>query len=145
MDRIGLKGGGNSLLLIRSRGWSQIRIIRLRERVRQRLSENAEVVGTDEAFFEDEKHDTIIRDLFTEKSGILDDPADDEVDLASLAYQIWKNACDTDPSLKKTIPDLPGVVFSTKSLSAVPAKPVGAAGPQPTSGVMVYVSALADR
>jgi len=115
------------------------RIIRLRERVRQRLSENAEVVGTDEAFFEDEKHDTIIRDLFTEKSGILDDPADDEVDLASLAYQIWKNACDTDPSLKKTIPDLPGVVFSTKSLTAVPSKPVGAAGPQPTSGVMVYV------
>src|SRR6185312_8172700 len=30
------------------------RIIRLRSRVRQRLRENAEVVGTDEAFFEDE-------------------------------------------------------------------------------------------
>lgn len=115
------------------------RLIRLRARVRQRLHENAEVVGTDEMFFEDEKHDTVIRDLFTEKSGILDDPADDEVDLASLAYQIWKNACDTDPSLKKTIPDLPGVVFSTKALSAIPAKPVAAAGPQPASGVMVYV------
>ena len=115
------------------------RLIRLRSRVRQRLHENAEVVGTDETFFEDEKHDTVIRDLFTEKSGILDDPADDEVDLASLAYQIWKNACDTDPSLKKTIPDLPGVVFSTKALSAIPAKPAGAAGPQPASGVMVYV------
>lgn len=115
------------------------RLIRLRARVRQRLRENAEVVGTDETFFEDEKHDTVIRDLFTEKSGILDDQADDEVDLASLAYQIWKNACDTDPSLKKTIPDLPGVIFSTKALSAVPAKPVPAAGPQPASGVMVYV------
>ncbi len=115
------------------------RLIRLRSRVRQRLQENAEVVGTDETFFEDEKNDTVIRDLFTEKSGILDDPADDEVDLASLAYQIWKNACDTDPSLKKTIPDLPGVIFSTKALSAVPARPAGAAGPQPASGVMVYV------
>jgi superfamily II DNA or RNA helicase len=115
------------------------RLIRLRSRVRQRLSENAEVVGTDETFFEDEKHDTVIRDLFTEKSGILDDPADDEVDLASLAYQIWKNASDTDPTLKKIIPDLPGVIFSTKGLSAVPTKPVGAAGPQPSSGVMVYV------
>ena len=102
-------------------------------------SENAEVVGTDETFFEDEKHDTVIRDLFTEKSGILDDPADEEVDLASLAYQIWKNACDTNPALKKIIPDLPGVVFSTKALSAIPAKPAGAAGPQPTSGAMVYV------
>jgi len=115
------------------------RLIRLRSRVRQRLHENAEVVGTDETFFEDEKNDTVIRDLFTEKSGILDDPADDEVDLASLAYQIWKNACDADPSLKKTIPDLPGVIFSTKALSAIPAKPAGAAGPQPTTGVMVYV------
>jgi len=115
------------------------RLIRLRSRVRQRLHENAEVVGTDETFFEDEKNDTVIRDLFTEKSGILDDPADDEVDLASLAYQIWKNACDADPSLKKTIPDLPGVIFSTKALSAIPTKPAGAAGPQPTSGVMVYV------
>ena len=115
------------------------RLIRLRSRVRQRLQENAEVVGTDETFFEDEKNDTVIRDLFTEKSGILDDPADEEVDLASLAYQVWKNACDTDPSLKKTIPDLPGVIFSTKSLAAVPPKPAGATGPQATPGVMVYV------
>ncbi len=115
------------------------RLIRLRMRVRQRLQENAEVVGTDETFFEDEKHDTVIRDLFTEKSGVLDDPTDDEVDLASLAYQIWKNACDTDPTLKKIIPDLPGVVFSTKALSAIPAKPAAASGPQPVPGVMVYV------
>ena len=33
------------------------RIIRLRSRVRQRLQENAEVVGTDEAFFDDERQD----------------------------------------------------------------------------------------
>jgi superfamily II DNA or RNA helicase len=114
------------------------RLIRLRARVRQRLQENAEVVGTDETFFEDEKHDDLIRDLFTEKSGLLDDPEDDEVDLASLAYQIWKNACDIDPSLKKTIPDMANVVFSTKGLSAVPAKPPGAGGAKPESGVMVY-------
>ena len=115
------------------------RLIRLRERVRQRLHENAEVVGTDETFFEDEKHDGLTRDLFTENSGILDDPEDNEVDLASLAYQIWKNACDIDPTLKKTIPDMANVVFSTKALSAVAAKPAGAAGPKPDSGVMVYV------
>jgi len=118
------------------------RIIRLRERVRQRLHENAEVVGTDETFFEDEKYDTVIRDLFTEKSGVLDDPADDEVDLASLAYQIWKNACDTDPSLKKTIPDLPGVIFSTKSLAAIenPKSKI-----ENRSGVMVYVRTADDN
>lgn len=115
------------------------RVIRLRARVRQRLHENAEVVGTDETFFEDEKHDDLIRDLFTEKSGILDDLEDNEVDLASLAYQIWKNACDTNPSLKKTIPDMANVVFSTKPLSAVPSKPGKASGTKPESGVMVYV------
>src|SRR5436190_15164165 len=59
------------------------RLIRLRSRVRQRLHENAEVVGTDETFFEDEKHDTIIRDLFNEKSGILDDADDNDADLPS--------------------------------------------------------------
>ena len=115
------------------------RLIRLRSRVRQRLHENAEVVGTDETFFEDERHDDLIRDLFTERSGVLDDPEDNEVDLASLAYQIWKNASDADPALKKTIPDLASVIFSTKALSAVPPRPVGASGPQPVSGAMVYV------
>ena len=43
------------------------RIIRLRARVRQRLQENAEVVGTDEAFFEDDRNDQVVRDLFTRR------------------------------------------------------------------------------
>ena len=42
----------------------------------QRLQENAEVVGTDEAFFEDDRNDRC-RDLFTEKAGLLDGDADD--------------------------------------------------------------------
>ena len=115
------------------------RLIRLRSRVRQRLQENAEVVGTDETFFEDERHDTMLRDLFTEKSGILDDLEDNEVDLASLAYQVWRNATDADASLKKSIPDLPNVVFSTKPLSSVSTKDGKASGVQPPAGVMVYV------
>jgi hypothetical protein len=75
-----------------------------RARVHQRLQENAEVVGTDEAFFEDEQNDQAMRDLFTEKAGILDGGADTEVDLGSYAFQIWKNAIDRDPSLQKMIP-----------------------------------------
>ena len=90
------------------------RIIRLRARIRQRLRENAEVVGADEAFFEDDHNDQAIRDLFTEKSGIMDGDVDTEVDLGSYAYQIWKNAIDRDPSLQKVIPSLPNVVYSTK-------------------------------
>jgi len=90
------------------------RIIRLRARVRQRLGENAEVVGTDEAFFEDDRNDKAVIDLYNEKSGIMDGDADTEVDLASYAYQIWKNAISEDPSLRKTIESLPEVVYSTK-------------------------------
>lgn len=90
------------------------RIIRLRTRVRQRLRQNAEVVGTDEAFFEDDENDQVVRDLFTEKAGILDGDVDTEVDLGSYAYQIWKNAIDDNPALQKLIPDLPNVVYSTK-------------------------------
>ncbi len=117
------------------------RLIRLRSRVRQRLHENAEVVGTDETFFEDEKHDPTILDLFTEKSGVLDDPDDNEVDLASQAYQIWKNATDLNPALKKTVPDLPNVIFATKPLSAVPVAP----GKTAATGVMVYVRTADDN
>ncbi len=118
------------------------RLLRLRSRVRQRLQENAEVVGTDETFFEDERYDHRLRDLFTEKSGILDDAEDNEVDLASSAYQIWKNATDADPSLKKTIANLPNVIFSTKSLSTVAMKSVSI---KPLSGVMVYVRTADDN
>jgi len=127
------------------------KLIRLRFRVRKRLQENAEVLGTDETFFEDEQHDNILRDMFTEKSGSLDDPEDDEVDLSSLAYQIWRNATDADPSLRKAIPDMPNVVFSTKPLIHPQQKEDTAESKQqayrggdtrilgPSTGVMVYV------
>jgi superfamily II DNA or RNA helicase len=101
------------------------RLIRLRSRVRQRLRENQEVVGTDEAFFEDDQNDAAIVHLYHEKAGILDGEADTEVDLASYAYQIWKNAIDKDPTLQKTIPDLPPVVFSTRAHKSAPNKPAG--------------------
>lgn len=102
------------------------RLIRLRSRVRQRLRENQEVVGTDEAFFEDDQNDAAIVHLYHEKAGILDGDAETEVDLASYAYQIWKNAIDKDPSLQKTIADLPPVVFSTRSYKPTANKPAGA-------------------
>ena len=102
------------------------RIIRLRARIRQRLHANAEVVGTDEMFFEDDRRDQAVRDLFTEKAGILDGDDDAEVDLASYAYQIWKNAISEKPELERAIPDLPNVVYSAKPHHAVEGMPTGA-------------------
>ncbi|RRR67846.1 MAG: NgoFVII family restriction endonuclease [Candidatus Viridilinea halotolerans] len=91
------------------------RIIQLRARVRRRLRENAEVIGADETFFDDDQNDQVIQDLFTEKSGVLDGDADSEIDLASYAYQIWKNAITADPRLQQIIPDMPHVVYATKA------------------------------
>jgi hypothetical protein len=104
-------------------------IIRLRARVRRRLRENAEVVGTDEAFFEDDNERQKLLDLYHEKAGILDGDAETEVDLASYAYQIWKNAIDRSPGLQTAIPALPPVVYSTRQHSASEGRP---------NGVLVY-------
>jgi len=105
------------------------RLIGLRARVQTRLQENAEVVGTDEAFFEDEDERAIL-DLYNEKTGILDGDEETDVDLSSYAYQIWKNATEADPSLKKKIEDMPDVVYSSKAYESKPDRP---------EGVLVYM------
>jgi superfamily II DNA or RNA helicase len=106
------------------------RIINLRGRVAARLQQNAEVVGADEAFFEDETAVQPLVDLYHEKAGILDGEADTEVDLASQAYQIWKNAIDAEPHLKKVIEDLPNVSYSSRHHSPATGLP---------EGVLVYL------
>ena len=104
------------------------RIINLRGRVRARLRQNAEVVGTDEAFFEDdgEEGNEAIVNLYNEQAGLLDDERDNDVDLASHAYQIWKNAITQDPHLEKIIPELPSVVYSTQAHTPTDNEPEGA-------------------
>lgn len=103
------------------------RIIRLRVRVRQRLLENAEVVGADEEFFEGEANPQVIRDLFTEKAGVLDGDADREVDLASQAYEIWKKAITADPGLQSKIGSLldTSVVYATRPHQPSDKEPAG--------------------
>lgn len=101
-------------------------IINLRGRLRQRIQENAEVVGSDEVFFDGDPTGAL-HDLYAERAGVLDDEeSDTEIDLASYAYQIWKDALDANPALNRIIPDLPNVVHSTKA--------VGTAAP----GAIVY-------
>ena len=100
------------------------KIIRVRERLKTRINQNAEVFGSDEVFFAGDP--TSIVDLYNEKAGILDDEQDAEIDLGSYAYQIWKQATDKDKALQKKITELPNVVYSSK-----------AAGDAP-SGVIIY-------
>lgn len=107
-------------------------LIRLRQRVQHRLQENAEVVGADEVFFEGDKQDEdALVNLYNEKSGILDDDgADEEVDLASYALQIWKDATDDNPELRRKAEGLDNVVYANRHHVPTDASPVG---------VMVYV------
>jgi superfamily II DNA or RNA helicase len=109
------------------------RLINLRGRLQQRLAENAEVVGTDEAFFEKRATDAmddstsgqVMLDLYNEKSGILDGEEDTEVDLTSEAFQIWSNATKDNPRLKKTIEEMSNVVYATRKHPATVTHPEG--------------------
>jgi superfamily II DNA or RNA helicase len=109
-------------------------IINLRGRLSHRIRQNAEVVGSDETFFDGDPVN--IEDLYNERSSLLDeDDNDGEVDLASYAYQIWKNATDEDPALNKLIPDMPNVVYATKKNNEEPEK----------QGVIVYTRTVQEN
>ncbi len=109
------------------------KIIRLRTKIATRIRENQEVIGSDEHFFEDDIGHGGLADLYTEKSGILEKDADTEVDLSSYAFQIWHNATKDNPALRRTIENLPNVVYSTKAHSDI------IRGPE---GVLVYVETV---
>jgi len=118
------------------------RLIRLRARLRQRLNENAEVVGSDEAFFEDdqpagEPAGQSLGALYHERPGVLDEEPDGEIDLVSFAYQIWQNAIDANPALAAQVERLPGMVNATR------AYPAGDDSGPP--GILVYMKTDAGQ
>lgn len=104
-------------------------IIRLRERLFQRLRENGEVIGTDESFFGEDAAEKL-RDLYTEKAGVLDDDEDEDVDLASIALQVWNSAAEAD---RKVAEGLPAVISATRPL------PEPADGVPPPPGAITYL------
>lgn len=113
------------------------KLIRLRGRVVQRLRENAQVIGSDERFFGGGiDPDFPLLNLYNETSGVLDGDDDTEVDLASQAYQIWKNATDADPKLEQTIRSLPDVIYSTRAHMAKANAP---------EGVLVYMKTAQEN
>ena len=113
------------------------KIIKLRERLSERIKQNAEVIGSDETFFDgDPVNENYLHNLYNENAGILDDEDDSEVDLASYAFQIWKNAINNNPELEKIIPSLPNVVYSTKKENR---------GEGNNEGVIVYARTCEDN
>jgi hypothetical protein len=117
-------------------------IIKLRKRLVHRLRQNEEVVGSDESFFEDQTpaDEEGLRNLYDEKSGILDEPEDDEVDLTSEAFEIWAQAIKDNPDLRKAVEALPDVVFATKAHLPDSARPE-----LTPSGVLAYIRTPQDH
>ena len=88
--------------------------ITLRGRIRERLAENAELLGSDEQFFGDEREREIIHGLYDESSNYMLTDAVDDVDPVSMAYEIWRHAQDQHPELAQRASSLPNVVHSTR-------------------------------
>jgi hypothetical protein len=111
--------------------------------LQQRIKENAETVGSDEVFFDGDPIN--VEDLYNEKSGILDEDDEMDVDLASYCYQLWKNGLDAHPGLKAIIPEMPDVVYAAKKAEISNASPFGElipdnelANTKADNGVIVY-------
>ena len=116
------------------------KVIRLRDRLVARMNDNAETVGSDEVFFEGNKQN--LADIFTEKAGVLDEPEDEEVDLASQAFQIWESATKDNPQLKERIQEMADVVYATKPAGELPAGVITYARTKSDNDVLVWLNAL---
>ena len=106
--------------------------INLRGRIRDRLGENARLLGSDETFFGDPTESQIISGVYDEYSpyglaGI------DEVDPVSMAYEIWRHASDSHPDIAQRVATLPNIVYSTKHTT----------DDAPDTGVLVHTQTVA--
>ena len=93
--------------------------INLRGRIRERLGENAQLLGSDEAFFGDPTESRIISGVYDESSP--HGPASagiDDVDPVSMAYEIWRHAETGHPDIAKRVAALPNIVYATKHTAA---------------------------
>ncbi len=97
-------------------------IIRLRARLALRLQQNQEVIGTDESFFGEDAADQLTR-LYAGDAQVLNEDDYEDVDLASLALQVWKSATEAD---RKAATALPPIVAAARALSAPGTEPAGA-------------------
>jgi superfamily II DNA or RNA helicase len=88
-------------------------VLDLRQRIRRRLTEAAQVFGSDEDFFGTPEEVSIIKGLYT--GNLADDEAaEGEVDAASYAFQVWQQAEREAPELAKKARLLPDLVSAAK-------------------------------
>lgn len=115
VDRIGQKSDKVYIYLISHEKVENE--IHLRQRIRQRLGDNAAAFGSDEQFFGDAREVNLLDDLF---KGAL--PPDDELgtdegeaDAVSEAWLVWSRVADDKPELATRIVKMQDMIHSTRS------------------------------
>ncbi|MDE0700186.1 MAG: NgoFVII family restriction endonuclease [Acidimicrobiaceae bacterium] len=107
--------------------------ISLRDRIRERLGENARLLGSDERFFGDPTESQIISGVYDESSSFgLAGAGMDDVDPVSMAYEIWRHAKDSNPNIAQRVESMPNIVYSTKRTT----------DNEPDTGVLVHTQAV---
>jgi superfamily II DNA or RNA helicase len=114
VDRIGQKSDKVFIYLISHEKVEQT--IQLRQRIRQRLGDNAAAFGSDEQFFGDAREVNLLDDLY---KGVL--PPDDELatdegeaDAVSEAWLVWSRVKDEKADLAARVMKLQDMIHSTR-------------------------------
>lgn len=110
VDRVGQKADEVLIYSLWHEGVEEV--LRLRERIAERLRANAEVFGSDEQFFGSDEEVKVIEDLY--KGKLDESEIDQEVDASSLAYEVWNTAETEDEQLAHRVRDLPDLVYATR-------------------------------
>ncbi|MBF2759350.1 MAG: NgoFVII family restriction endonuclease [Ectothiorhodospiraceae bacterium AqS1] len=86
------------------------KVIGLRARLDSRLTQSAQILGSDEKFFDDQEIN--LEKIYNDQA-VLEEP-DDDVDLITRAYDIWQQAIKDNPDMENRIKALPDVAYSAK-------------------------------
>lgn len=88
--------------------------IRLRQRIRARLTAAAEAFGSDEQFFGTADEIKLLHDFYDGRLSDDDEDGEGEADAVSEAWLAWSNAQDSHPDVTKRVLGLPDLIHSTR-------------------------------
>lgn len=115
VDRVGQKARKVFVYLITHEKIEQA--IQLRQRIRQRLGDNAAAFGSDERFFGDDDEINILDDLYKGNVPGEDelDAAEGEADAASEAWLVWSRVKNDKPDLARKVAQMQDMIHSTRN------------------------------
>ena len=145
VDRIGQKSDTVNIYLISHKKIEDA--IQLRQRIRQRLGDNAAAFGSDERFFGDDKEVNLLDDLY---KGVV--PAEDELDqeegeadAVSEAWLVWSKRQGQQAELAAKVLKMQDMVHSTRDPYDHEAKTGITTFASTTSGIDAFAASFDNR